>query len=201
MVRRSEVFDFILEIALIIVLNIPTDFGSAELMIFTAPPYSVRPLHPPQDKQLTVEFLEFAKRRPYSLDIPGWWDENNVDTKEIAQRIQYLEEQNLILPPLEEVYRFPDSNSIYVQIHFGDEYIKILHERARFMLIEEQNFVEQISKQYFSMRQIYYELMAVQNHRIGYIERRTYLENVKKSIPEKLYKNGILPALLPDPLP
>lgn len=174
----------------------PTDFGSAEQMIFFAPPPDVRLLYPPQDAQLSKDLLEFARNRPYADSLPGFRGEYAA-TINIAQKIQELEHLNKILPPLEDIDRFKDSEAIYWEISQSNTYYNNLIADAMFMLPEEQDIVAYLKNRRDNITSAYYQLLYSRNSATSSINRRQYLQNLKDEIGEDYYNRGILPGLIP----
>lgn len=192
--------DIVLAIALFTLLDIPTDFGPADIMIFSAPPLNVRLLHPPQDINLTRELIEFAKRRPYHNSIPNWWNQD-TPTVDVAIKLQEYEEAIKTLPPLEDAFRFRSNESLEAEIDFARVYYKNLLEEAAFMLQEEQAVVFALVEHYEKYKYCYWQLIIARTESSCYITRRESLQAVKDTLGNNFYDKGILPYLVPNKRP
>ena len=186
----------ILSGALLGMIDIPTDFGPVEKMIFGSPPPSVRLLNPPESEELTKQLLEFAKRRPYSSSILETQLYSPPTTVEIARLIQEYEHLLKRLPPLEEAFRFPDRCSLENELNKANSYYSNLAEDAAFMLEEEREIVREMFEHYKKYEGIYRDLLYIKSGTLTYLDSRLYLNNVKQGLNEKFYKNGTLPPLI-----
>jgi hypothetical protein len=170
-----------------------------EEIFITGPNPSIKLIYFPQNYELTDRILQFARSRPYSMEIQQWWNGHSVSTDFIAKTVQELEYEYKKLPDPIDSDRFLITNQqIYDRINEWDEYRLELKTDFQYRLKEEQDFIEELIKQVEKYADGYRNLVYSRESAYGEIVKRRYLAEVKNKIGERFYNEGVLPRLIPD---